>query len=161
MNIAPLRADVSWIKTTEHITIPLQVVMVILWYQAYPDWNEWLVFAPALFEGISLIWLLLVLAVAFSWIKVTEWPRNKANKGPPTNMDGKQRQIIKALGEQLGISAEERSKFLLDLGIALRMSASFTRSFEKKRYAALVFAQSWQAIGTLSPTASLICSNKQ
>src|SRR5215470_2298055 len=42
-----------------------------------------------------------------------------------------------------------------------RMSASFTRSFEKKRYAALVFAQSWQAIGTLSPTASLICSNKQ
>jgi hypothetical protein len=42
-----------------------------------------------------------------------------------------------------------------------RMSASFTRSFEKKRYAALVFAQSWQAIGMPSPTASLIYSDKQ
>ena len=40
------------------------------------------------------------------------------------------------------------------------MSLSFTRSLEKKRYAALVLAQSWQAIGILSPTASPICAIK-
>src|SRR5439155_9151457 len=40
------------------------------------------------------------------------------------------------------------------------MSSSLMRSFDKKRYAALVFAQSWQASGMLSPTAAPICSSK-
>src|SRR5205823_14712103 len=38
--------------------------------------------------------------------------------------------------------------------------SSLMRSFDKKRYAALVFAQSWQASGMLSPTAAPICSSK-
>jgi hypothetical protein len=41
-----------------------------------------------------------------------------------------------------------------------RMSASLTRPLDKKRYAAFVFAQSWQANGMVPPTPSQTCSSK-
>jgi hypothetical protein len=51
---------------------------------------------------------------------------------------------------------ERRSR--VDWKCPLRISSSLTRLLDKNRYAAFVFAQSWQTNGMLSPTPPDICS---